>query len=405
MSRDADILIVGAGASGLAAAIEAERVLPGVSVTLLERSDRSGRKILATGNGRCNLSNRNISAEGYNPAAGKFSPVFQRYGDDEAFFRSMGLVTYADAEGRVYPLSGQAASVLDALRFTAASSGARTVCGVEITGIDKGDVGLTVTAADGRTFSAGKVIIAAGSPAGVHGFGNTELITSLERCGESFRSFSPALVQITVKDLPAQFRGTRARAVVMLTLEDGRSYAERGEVQFGEGYVSGICVMDLSRHYDGREKACLSIDFCPGMSGEEISRVLETARSARASADAPSVLSGLVPKAVGETVLRRCCRDVYKRKTGSLTPEEIADITGLIKGFGLETAGKGAFGSAQICTGGFTDLNCETLESEHVRGLYFCGEMVDVDGRCGGFNLHWAWASGRAAGAAAASSL
>ena len=405
MRTDADILIIGAGASGMAAALQAARDCPDARIILLERYDRPGKKLLTTGNGRCNLSNGEIGITCYNSTAERFLSVLETYGDDTGFFRSLGLITREDPEGRIYPQSGQASSVLDVLRFAVSSAGAKIVCSAEVTGISEVESGFAVTTADGRQFTCGKVIAAVGSPAGAHGFENKQLISSFREKGIRFRPFSPALVYLSVKGFPAQLKGTRVIADAVLELDDGRSFSERGEVQFGDGYVSGICVMDLSREYDGETGARLSLDFCPELTAEEIAEVIETAKTARADSSASNALTGIVPKAVGETVLKKACRDVFRRKTGSLTAEEIHAITGLVKRFALDIAGKGPFKSAQICTGGTEELNGTTLESAECRGLYFCGEIVDVDGKCGGYNLHWAWASGRAAGAAAAEAL
>ena len=405
MKTDADILIIGAGASGMAAALEAERVRPGSRIVLLERADRPGKKLLTTGNGRCNLSNSETGLSCYNPGAERFSSVLERYGDDRGFFRSLGLLTKEDREGRIYPLSGQASAVLDTLRFAVSDSGAEVICSAEVTQIEKEDGRFTVYVSDGRKFTADKVIIAAGSPAGAHGFGNERMITSLTGNGVPFRPFSPALVYLTVRDLPAQLKGVRAQAEVSLVCEDGKTFTETGEVQFADGYVSGICVMDLSRKLDEGSRAELVMDFCPGISREDIRDSIETAMETRGESPASAVLAGLVPKAVGEPILRSACSDIFRRKTASLTAGEIGAVTDLIKNYRLEVSGKGPFRSAQICTGGAGDADGSTMGSQACRGLYFCGEFVDVDGRCGGYNLHWAWASGRAAGAAAAVAL
>lgn len=405
MRTDADIIIIGAGASGMAAALQAAGERPGTRILMLERADRPGKKLLSTGNGRCNLSNRNIDITDYNPGAAHFSKVLDRFADDTEFFRSLGLVTRSDAEGRIYPLSGQASSVLDVLRYSVAESGTQTVCSAEVTDVTESGGVFTVTLTDGRTFTSERVIVAAGSPAGAQGFGNRKLISSFRKRGIPFREFSPALVHLVTDELPAQLKGTRAAADAVLELKDGRRFSERGEVQFGDGYVSGICVMDLSREYDGEADARIEFDFCPGLDEQEITGSLQAAKQSRGDSPASAVLTGLVPKAVGETVLKQACRDVFRRKTASLTAEEMQAITGLVKRFALKVNGKGPFRSAQICTGGARDMDGTTLETPSCRGLYFCGEMADVDGRCGGYNLHWAWASGRAAGAAAAASL
>jgi hypothetical protein len=402
LARDADIIIIGAGASGMAAAAAALSADPSLKVTLLERSDRPGRKILVTGNGRCNLSTQNMDISCYNEGAARYESVFDRFGDDISFFRGLGLLTRPDQEGRIYPMSGQASSVLDALRFAVSAAGAQTVCDTEVTRVERNSGSFSVHTSGGRRFTSAAVIVAAGSPAGQHGYDSQALIGSLRRMDCGFRDFSPALVQLTVRDLPAQLRGTRVRAEASLGLADGRTFRESGEVQFGEGYISGICVMDLSRHYDGESEAGLTLDMCPDMGEGELRAFIAATAASRPETEAASVLSGIVPKAAGETVLRRCCSDIFKRKAGSLTAEETAAAAASLKALAFTVTGKGGFKSAQICTGGVLELDGDTLCSQNVPGLFFCGEIVDVDGRCGGYNLHWAWASGRAAGTAAA---
>ena len=386
----------------MAAAVAALSEDPSLKVMLLERSDRPGKKILVTGNGRCNLSNEHMDISCYNEGAERYREVFERYGDDVSFFRGLGLLTRPDQEGRIYPMSGQASSVLDALRFALSAKGAQVICDAEVTRVERSSGSFSVHTSGGRRLTSDAVIIAAGSPAGQHGYDSSALIGSLARMDTEFAGFSPALVQLTVKELPAQLRGTRVRAEASLKLSDGKTFNESGEVQFGEGYISGICVMDLSRHYSGDGEAELSLDMCPDMSEEELRAFIEGTVSSRPDTDASSVLSGIVPKAAGETVLRRCCRDIFKRKAGSLSAEDISGAAATLKALTFAVTGKGGLRSAQICIGGARELDGDTLRSRNVPGLFFCGEIVDVDGRCGGYNLHWAWASGRAAGTAAA---
>ena len=402
MAKDADIIIVGAGASGMAAAIAALRTDPVVKVLLLERADRPGKKILVTGNGRCNLSNTEMDISScYNGEAMHYKSVLRDFGDDIGFFRSLGLLTRTDEEGRVYPMSGQASSVLDALRFALSAAGVEIVCSAEVTRVESVSGSFSVHTADGRRFTSSEVIISAGSPAGVHGYENQNLFGSLRRMNIRITEFSPALVQLTVKDLPAQLRGTRVRAVASLGNGGEDRVSRTGEVQFGDGYISGICVMDLSRFYDGKTQKELSLDMCPEMTAGELENFIADTISSRPDSDAAAVLSGIVPKAIGETVLKRCCRDLYKRKAGSLSPEEISQTASMLKSLCFTVTGKGGFKNAQICTGGVDGLEGSSLMAPEVPGLYFCGEIVNVDGACGGYNLHWAWTSGRAAGTAA----
>ena len=402
MAKDADIIIIGAGASGMAAAVAALRTDPAVKVLLLERADRPGKKILVTGNGRCNLSNTEMDISScYNGEAMHYKSVLRDFGDDIGFFRSLGLLTRTDEEGRVYPMSGQASSVLDALRFALSAAGVEIVCSAEVTRVESVSGSFSVHTADGRRFTSSEVIISAGSPAGVHGYENQNLFGSLRRMNIRITEFSPALVQLTVKDLPAQLRGTRVRAVASLGNGGEDRVSRTGEVQFGDGYISGICVMDLSRFYDGKTQKELSLDMCPEMTAGELENFIADTISSRPDSDAAAVLSGIVPKAIGETVLKRCCRDLYKRKAGSLSPEEISQTASMLKSLCFTVTGKGGFKNAQICTGGVDGLEGSSLMAPEVPGLYFCGEIVNVDGACGGYNLHWAWTSGRAAGTAA----
>ena len=402
MAKDADIIIIGAGASGMAAAVAALRTDPAVKVLLLERADRPGKKILVTGNGRCNLSNTEMDISScYNGEAMHYKSVLRDFGDDIGFFRSLGLLTRTDEEGRVYPMSSQASSVLDALRFALSAAGVEIVCSAEVTRVESVSGSFSVHTADGRRFTSSEVIISAGSPAGVHGYENQNLFGSLRRMNIRITEFSPALVQLTVKDLPAQLRGTRVRAVASLGNGGEDRVSRTGEVQFGDGYISGICVMDLSRFYDGKTQKELSLDMCPEMTAGELENFIADTISSRPDSDAAAVLSGIVPKAIGETVLKRCCRDLYKRKAGSLSPEEISQTASMLKSLCFTVTGKGGFKNAQICTGGVDGLEGSSLMAPEVPGLYFCGEIVNVDGACGGYNLHWAWTSGRAAGTAA----
>ena len=371
------VLVIGGGAGGLAAAAAAAG--GGAGVTILEKANRVGKKLLKTGNGRCNLSNRQVSGEAYNHPE-FVAPLLETTGCAELleFFASIGLWTVADAEGRIYPRSDTAASVLDVLRLAAAERGAREVCSTEVTGIRQRGGGFAVTTREAGEFTADRVIVAAG--------GGTALLRPL---GIGLVPFSPVLCPL--RTAPGPIRGLtglrlKCRASVR---RDGRTVVtENGELLFRDFGVSGILALDLSRFaLPGDE---LSLDLTPELPEEEL-RARLSARSALGR-DGNELLTGVFHRRVGEALLRAA---------GSADASALA---GTIKDYRLTVLGPGDVQNAQVTRGGAAvgEFDPRTLECRRVPGLFCVGEALDVDGRCGGYNLHWAFASGLAAGRSAA---
>ena len=260
--NDTGILILGGGASGLAAAIEGAR--RGADVTVLEKLDRVGKKILATGNGRCNLLNRNASPADYNDPS-FVGRVFAQYDvrSDLDFFRSIGLLTTADSEGRVYPRSNAASSVLDVLRLECQRLGVRIVCGETASSIRR-ENGMFVVG----THRARAVIVACGGKASpVHGTDGSGY-RLLEAFGHSCTRLYPALVQLrTDTDFVKGLKGLRAFAALTLRAPDGKTHTSCGEVLFTDYGLSGIAAMELSRF--AADGGTLFIDFLPDMDGAQ----------------------------------------------------------------------------------------------------------------------------------------
>lgn len=402
-----EVIVVGGGASGLTAAVSAAR--NGHKVTILEHKDRVGKKILATGNGRCNLTNLGLKKGEYSVYGQEsqefVSRLFDRFGvrDTLDFFEDLGL-EFKTRDDLVYPNSDQASSVLDVLRFALDDLGVNIICDCHVITVKKkGERFLILT--DNGEFSCERVILATGLKAqpklGSDGSG-CKIASSL---GHTVNNVTPGLVQIKCKeDYFKSVSGVRIPAG--LTLWDGKRkvYSEEGELQLTAYGVSGIVAMNLSNRLPGTSRdRYIVIDALPKFGYEELSGILESrikkfARSMRPSA---SLLCGLLPKKLGDLFLRMM--DINPDKSFNeeypVICRNAVALTSLIKGWKVEVKGTNSFEDAQICLGGISLSEVkETMESRIVPGLYLCGELLDMHGDCGGYNLQAAWSSGYVAG-------
>lgn len=388
------VAVIGGGASGLAAAITAAE--GGSEVTVFERQERVGRKLMATGNGRCNLTNVGADEKNYHGAPARFvRPALDAYPPESnlGWFRDMGLVTVVDPEGRAYPFSDQAGSVLDVLRFRCGALGVRTLTGTEVGRIKRSKAGFAV---NGESFE--RVIVACGGRAGEH-LGGTglgyELLRSL---GHTVTPISPALVQLTVADdITKMLKGVRARAEVRLVRNGAVAAKRSGEVQFGENAVSGIVIFELSGA--ARPGDALSLDLVKPLTAQELEEALARRCAGMPELENENLLAGVLHSRLGRAVIKRCGVD-FRGKTGNLSGDDLKRIALAAKSFSLTVTGRLGFREAQVTRGGAEtgEFKPETLGSRLVPGLYACGEVLDVDGDCGGYNLQWAWSSGRLAG-------
>ena len=394
-----DIAIIGGGASALAAAIEAAR--GGAFVYILEKLPRVGKKILVTGNGRCNLSNLAANANSFAGDIRVIAPALDRFGNIVDFFESMGLYTRADNEGRLYPMSNAATAVLDALRLECSRLGATELCDFEAVNIEK-DEFFRVTAADGRKVQAKKLIFACGGKAAPKQGTDGSAFKLLKPFGIKITALSPALSPLacSANELRS-LKGLRAQAAVS-AYKDGRVIAQsRGEVQFGDGALSGICVFDLAAHTPDE----LSLDLMPEYSEDEVFKILTDIISCREFASAEDAFTGLFNKRIAQCLLRRVSKIPFNAPCGEIYPDVLRALAAVIKDWRFPV-GSGDWDKAQVTRGGINSSELsDELELHKLSGAYACGEALDVHGPCGGFNLHWAWASGRQAGRSALNGL
>ncbi len=391
------VAVIGAGASGLVCAVSiAENAkvnnIP-VEVTLLEGKDKPGKKLLATGNGRCNLMNENEGDFYFDKNS--FSSFALKEFDVRSnldFFASLGLYTRSDDEGRIYPLSNQASSVLDALRFACEGSGVNIITGHSVEKIKIND-GCFIL--NGK-FKFDKVVLACGGKAGVKNFNGYEL---LRQTGHSITELHPSLTKLEVEEKKTvkQLKGIRQKGEFTLFENKNRIACEKGELLFTDYGLSGIAVMQLSAYaVRCKGKVSLVADFVSEMSFGELTDAIKRFAKSSASLKNENLLSGFVPKRLGEIIIKDTgllLADFSVR----LTDGEIKAIVTRLKKFAFNISGVRGFDDAQVTAGGADTgfFNQKTMESKKVRGLYCIGELMDVDGLCGGYNLHWAWSSAR----------
>lgn len=393
------IAIIGGGAAGLMAAVTAADA--GARVLLFERQARVGRKLLATGNGRCNFTNLNAGPAHYHGEDPDFVRPALKALDVSAtldVFRGLGLLTApADETGRVYPLSDSANSVLDVLRFALDRDNVELHAGAPVTAVRRQKTGFLVETADGR-FPADKLIIACGGCAGSKLGGVSDGYALLQSLGHSRTPLHPALTQLNCDSpYPRALKGVRAPARITLTRNGAIIGENRGEVQFTEKGISGIAVFELSRLVSTGGGCTASLDFLPDFSAEELTALFRQQAQARRTLPGEDLLTGALHNKLARTVCRAA--GIADTPCGALSDAQLRRVTALCKAFPLPVTGTGGFDSAQVTAGGVrtSEFDPETLESRLVPGLYACGEVLDIDGDCGGYNLQWAWSSGHLA--------
>ncbi len=395
--------IIGGGASGMAAALAAAEN-PGVQVLLFERQARVGRKLQATGNGRCNLTNLHALEGGYHGEDPDFAEPALRAmtpGDTLRWFQGLGLFTVAEESGRVYPYSDQANSVVDVLRFALEKENITLHTGFEVQRLRR-EAG-KFTLSDGvRSFTCDRVVIACGGLAGTKLGGSMSGYKLLGKLGHKSTRLRPALVQLKTQwGGVAALKGVRANCHVQI-LKDGALYSQStGELQFTEYGLSGPVIFETSRDVCSAPGIWTAVlDLLPQCTLEQLRCELLRRRDTDLPAD--ELLTGILHNRLGR-VLTRAAGVKGKQYVRELTEDALDQVCAAVKGFALELTEPLGMDAAQVTAGGVCtcDFDPQTMQSRLIPGLYACGEVLDIDGDCGGYNLQWAWSSGRCAGLAA----
>lgn len=366
---------------------------------IYEMDERVGRRILATGNGRCNFSNVNMTADVYRNAdfvAKVYDAVTPAAVRD--FFADLGLLWETEPDGRLLPRTGKASTVVDVLRARCASLGVEECCGTAVRGlVPPAEVGgvWTLVLADGRFERADAVVVTTG--------GQDPFAFLPE--GIPTTPFAPVLGPLRTDTSHIKgLDGIRVRCRVTLVRHEQPDIAEEGELLFRKYGVSGICVFNLSRHID--DDCFIQIDLFPEYGWSDLQALLEERGAKLLERDAAATVSDLLRGMVLPQVAEPVCAFASTRMDAAPAgdgADEYETLAVSLKSYPLDVRGIAEPGQCQVHRGGVTvDAVTDDLESCSYPGLFFAGEILDVDGPCGGYNLHWAWASGMAAGAAAA---
>ena len=397
--------IIGAGASGMAAALAAAEN-ENVQVILLERQVRVGRKLQATGNGRCNLTNIHAAQKGYHGEDVSFiRPAMDGMNPEKtlAWFRSLGLYTVTEDSGKVYPYSDQANSVVDVLRLALNKYNIDLRVGFEVQKITKSDGGFSVSNGE-ETVRCDKLIVACGGLAGTKLGGSMSGYKLLGKLGHKSTRLRPSLVQLKSEwGGLASLKGVRANANVKIYNGDKLHAESTGELQFTDYGLSGPVIFEVSRDAcQGAGKWVAVLDLLPHCDD------LEKELHRRAETDLPmeELLTGILHNRLGR-VLTKAAGIKNKQAANELNDTEIKAIVKTVKSFEVILTEPMGMENAQVTAGGILtkDFDPNTMESKLIPGLYACGEVLDIDGDCGGYNLQWAWSSGYLAGKNAGGSV
>lgn len=404
------ILIAGGGAAGMIAAISARRL--GADVTIIEKNARVGKKILTTGNGRCNFTNINADISYYhgnNPGFAHGALSNFTIEDTIRFFGDLGIEHKVEELGKVFPMSDQASSILDVLLYEMNRIGVRIICDACIKEITKEKGEFAIKLENGSTYRGDRVILAAGGKAmpstGSDGSGY-ELAAML---GHHVTDVFPALVQLMLEgSFFKQIDGVKIVGTAEI-LHNGKSVVkDRGDILFANYGVSGPPILQISRKageflLEGKE-AFLRIVMMDQMTRDELGNILERRFRSDPGKPADFSLVGFVNKRLIPAVLAEAGIKDAKRPVAGLSPKDQEAIVNVLTDWRFRIRGTKSWPSAQVTAGGVDtdEIDQDTMESLLVEGLYFAGEIVDIDGQCGGFNLQWAWSSGYVAGRCAA---
>ena len=395
-----NVCIIGGGAAGMMAAITAADC--GHRVTLLERQARVGRKLMATGNGRCNLTNRHAAPEHYHGEDRDFCAYALSAFDVDAtldWFAAHGLVTMAEESGRIYPYSNMAGSVLDVLRYALERPEIDLRAGCTVTRIRRRGDGFTVESDQG-SFNADKVILCAGGAAGSKVGGVMDGYQLAKHLGHHRTALYPSLVQLkTDPTYPRALKGVKAEARVRILRGHEVLAENRGEILFTEYGVSGPAVFEISRAAaTGGEGLSVELDFLPDWNDAATADWLQQRRGSADTRESGTLLAGTLHSRLGQMVCKAA--GFTSQSADTLTDNDLHRIARCLRTFTLDIQGVCGFDQAQVTAGGLRtdEFDPQTLESRLVPGFYACGEVLDIDGDCGGYNLQWAWSSGHLAG-------
>jgi len=397
-----DTVIIGGGASGLSTAIMLKRQCPKLNIAIIEKLDRVGKKISVTGNGRCNITNCRIESKNYysNNISKAMNIIFKFSLDDvKKFFSSVG-VEICFENGKGYPRSFQASSVVDALRFTASNLGIVIFTSNKILDINKKsnlfNIILENKIENSNILNAKSVVISTGGLAGGSKLGSDgDGYKFLKKFGHNIIPRLPVIVQVKTENaITRSLKGIKVDAAVKIYKNSKMIANDYGEVLFCDYGLSGPPIFQLSRHCT--QDTVISLDLLNEINQEDLTKLIIKRKNIFHGYPLTEFFAGLLHKKLGQAILKYCSI-ALSDNCETLTDKDCKSIAKNLKDFKFKVSGNTGFVNAQATSGG-ADLNDFNggLMSLKCKGLFATGEVLDVDGDCGGYNLHWAWSSAKA---------
>ncbi len=395
-----NICVIGGGASGMMAALAARA--QGAQVTILERNNRIGKKILATGNGRCNYTNVFANITDYN------NPDFVSYALSHYspaktidFFKDLGIVPKVEKEGKAYPLSEQASSIVDVFLYALNQADVNIVTDAYVHNIIRVSQGFTIYLEDGRVFDADKIIVATGGKAMPNTGSDGSGYLLAKYLGHQVTEIFPSIVKLKL-DSPylKHLEGIKLPTKVALVVNNQIVQEEYNDIIFGNYGISGPAILDISRRaneflMEGKQPY-VKLTIVTGLSRKDVEKRFAL------SMDKPVDFSliGLINKRYISALLKEAGVEKQNTLVKDISKSQLNKMIELLFDWRFKIVGSKSFHDAQATAGGVSleEIDNRSFESKLIPGLYFTGEVMDVDGRCGGFNLQWAWSSGYLAG-------
>lgn len=389
------LAIIGAGASGLCAAIEAKKANPNLDITIFERMQKSGKKILATGNGRCNFTNDDLSLKHFYGSDDFLKNILSSdFSDIKEFFKNLGVLSYEE-DSRIYPRSQQASTIKEALLNAVESESTTIKTDCHINQIQKSKNGFSVN----REYFDCVIICGGGKAASVHG-SDGSCYKLAEAFGHTLMPLYPALCGLVINDKDLNLlKGVRAESEARLYSGNNLLGSESGEIQFTDKAISGIPVMNLSHLCENKKDLKICLDLCTEINEKDLFNHINQAIKNSLNTEFETVLNGIVNLKLGFAVMNRSGIKP-QTKCHSIKVFQIKETVKQLKNFEINIKSAKGFDNAQVTKGGINtnEVSPATMMSKKAEGLFLCGEILDIHGDCGGYNLHLAFTTGRIAG-------
>ena len=400
-----EVAIIGGGAAGFVAAITAAK--SGKKVVILERKERVLKKVLVTGNGRCNMTNVKADITHYfgknidsiKNILDSFTPK-----DTMEFFNELGIICNEEERGKVYPLSGQADSIVDALRFEAEKLGIVTETEFYVRKVEKDGFKFKIYSEDKRKIEANRVILATGGQSYPELGSNGSGYEIAKELGHSITKLSPSIVQLKTKKYQVKgLQGIKLDTAVTAYGDNEKICTYNGELLFTDYGISGNVIFNISFVMPLYKNVEFEIDFMKKFDYNELYDILKKRKKILGHLTMEQYFNGMINKKLGQFLAKMSGIEKLSKPVNTLSDDKIRNLCDVLKKYRINVLETTGFKNAQVTAGGvpLDEVNTETLESKKVKGLYFAGEVLDVYGECGGYNLQWAWASGHRAGESA----